>query len=271
MPRLVPVLLILLLPHCPSAWAQVVLELSPGPGSQYPPGPYRPVVVKASAQGSSRLESVQLRWDEGGPTYIIDLLAAPGTSQSARILLPAARARQRYNVQLEGRNIPDPHREVELVWGARVALEPFPDPKVYDPFQQDLPRWPISLRHHLLWLSGLAILAGAGICLVKTPWRRLILAAVLTAGVSTGLWLLLRPVPSLTHRVFPTRVGAEEVPLHVLTARRPGTWTFQSDNYLPRYRNFGQILRDRSVIHAGRYTQVPLEPETLRIFQQVGP
>jgi hypothetical protein len=227
--------------------------------------------LRVRATAPSRLRSIRLRWLEGGPTYVIDLPLAPDSSQDRNFLLPAAWSRQTYQADLIGSEIPDPQRQVELIWGARQALEPFPDAGVYDPFQQDQPRWPARLRRNLFLLGVGALVLGAAALLPRSRPGRLGILVLALATTGVGGWLALRGVATVTHRTFSRRLGGQEVRLEVLTALRPGTWESVDDGLVPRYQNFEQILTDAAQIHLGREVRVPLEPDDLRIFQRVEP
>jgi hypothetical protein len=157
---------------------------------------------------------------------------------------------------------------VEIVWADTQALEPFPDARVYDPFEQDAADWPPRLKRNLFLLLAVGALAGISVTLLRSRPVRLAAVAVIVAGVSTGAFLLLRQVPLTVHRNFSVDAYGADLDLHVITARRSTVWT-GGDVYVPRYRNFGQIIEDRTRIHVGRDIRVPLNAGDLRVLQRI--
>ena len=254
----------------PTASGQVQLTLEPVEQADHPPGPYRMARLTVSAAGQSSVSQVRLRWDEGGPTYILDMPVTGGAPQSRDLPLPAAWARQRYRAQIVAEGIDPSTRSVEIVWGNLQAREPFPDARMYDPFEQDVADWPGRLKRNLFLLLAVGALAGISATLLRSKPVRLLAVTAMVAGGSIGAWLLLREVPLISHRNFSVRAYAAELDLHVVTARRSAVWA-DTDIYLPRYRNFGQISDDRTEIHLGRGIRAPLRAGQLRVFQRIGP
>lgn len=260
-------LTVCLLLAAPAA-AQVRLTLEPIPEAPHPPGPYRMARLTVSTAAAARVEQVHLRWAEGGPTYILDMPVAGGASQSRDLPLPAAWARQSYQAKIFPWPDDEPAPAVEIVWASMQALEPFPDARMYDPFEQDAADWPPRLKRNLFLLLAVGALAGISATLLRSGALRLASVAAMVLGVSIGAFVLLRQAPLTIHRSFDVQAYGADLDLHVITARRSTVWT-GDDVYVPRYRNFGQIIEDRTRIHVGRGIAVPLGAGDLRIFQRI--
>ncbi|MFP4354723.1 MAG: hypothetical protein ACLFUJ_06320 [Phycisphaerae bacterium] len=276
-----PLLLILAVAAiCPAVTAagpedvNVTLRSSQWP--QNPPGPYAWANLEIRNNSELPFNRAQLRWDQGGPTYRIAMTVAPRSTANQQLLLPAAWAQQSFTVTLTASDGRQQEHAAVLAWPEDVRADaPFIDQQVYDPYESDLPRWPESLRSQLLAAFALAGLALAGSIFLSRARTRIALAAAVLVGLSLylGLGLLRRDdiqSPVVVRQAEYEDFRGRKRRIVILTTRRSSTFS-RGELLLPLYRNFGQVRQDRTVIDWPAGVSVPIQPDQLRIFQQVNP
>jgi len=216
------------------------------------------------------IRSARLRERQGGPTIVCALSVAPGSRGTVAVALPAWTQQQEYAVDLlsgddDGSGVLA-GASASILWPLET-IQPgdFINPRAYEPWSEDLPTWPESLKRNVFLAAALTCIALAAALLLRRGVVRIAAIVAAAAGAVLALSVLLSTQQMVVQKQ--SRDGS----VLALTCRRTATWQSSDSRLFPIYYSQRQMQDDTTVICAGKGIRLELHPNEVRLLRRPGP
>lgn len=253
--------------------ADAAAELTPSAQTKPEAWPYSPAELTLTNPSDESVESVRLRWSQGGPTLVWDSAFAPQQRKTLPVFLPAIRPEQTWTVSFRsGDGTEVASTEVSISWpGELVRSNAFLDPDTWRRWDPPAPAWSSSSRQESLLAVAMVCLAGVAALFIRRPGVRVVLVAgVLAVGTAVVAATLPEPVDIWTPAMSAqARNDGRTSSLLAMAARRTTLVTTSDELIAPVYLSRREMAEDDMLLYAtdGR-AEVPLAGGQVRLFRR---
>ncbi len=228
--------------------------------------PYRTASLTIRNESNDVIRAAILRCDKGGPEISVPVLVPAQTTQTVDVPLIIISQQQTYNVRLlerEDGDAPPVASFQSTIESPPQLADPtaFLDPEGYLEWADAPPTWTSETMRNVLLTAVLGCIALIALLFIKAPLPRLValfgVVAILTGAIG---WVL------LTESLIIERTVGDGA-LLLVRSRRTTTWTAQTKDVYPIYRDLYQLKTDEMILRPDRTLKARIKPQRPRLFR----
>ncbi len=272
------------------AMADAVVSLQPAADNARQFHPYGKAELTVENSTGQIVRGLGIRWKSGGPTFLHEVIIAPGTKLTLSVPLPTLSVQSTYQVRLlaekpsaENANAPAiAELDATVTWPAQDVEEAratFVDSAAYRRVESNLPLWPENLRRNLFITLFLTCLVSAGVLFIRGAALRIVALLVIASGGVLASAVQITREKTVFEQVVPAKPtmapsiespptnNADAGKLLMISCRRTTEWTGPAASVIPVYANLRDLSTDTTTIVWGRELHTVVHPDKVRLLR----